>query len=496
MNMYIGIDLGTSAVKLLLVDETGAILNKVSEEYPLSFPYPGWAEQEPSDWWNACVRGIHRLTEGTDVSAIRGIGIGGQMHGLVILDEKDRVIRPAILWNDGRTSEETDWLNTVIGKEKLSELTANIAFAGFTAPKILWMRKHEEENFRRIRRIMLPKDYINYRLTGVHSCDYSDAGGTLLLDVRNKRWSEEMLEICGIREEQLPALYESSEVTGTLLPEVSKLLGLPEDVKVVGGAGDNAAAAVGTGTVGNGSCNISLGTSGTIFISSDHFCADPCNALHAFPHADGAYHLMGCMLSAASCNKWFCEEILKSGDMAGEQQMIAEEKLGNNPVFFLPYLMGERSPINDTDARACFLGMSMDSSRSDLLLAVLEGVAFALRDSLEVARSIGITVDSSMLCGGGARSPLWRRILANVLDLRLDLPQTEEGPGYGGAMLAMVGCGAYESVEECAKAMTRVTGSIFPEKELSARYQRQYEKFKKIYPALKEVFPELAGRRE
>lgn len=491
MSLFIGVDLGTSAVKLLLVDETGKILNSVTKDYPLYFPQPGWSEQNPADWWKAVQHGILQLTEHTDKSQIRGIGVGGQMHGLVALDERDAVIRPAILWNDGRTAEETEYLNTVVGREKLSALTGNIAFAGFTAPKLLWMQKHEPENFTRIAKIMLPKDYINYRLTGVHACDYSDASGMLLLDVEHRCWSKEMLEICGLQESQMPRLFESFEVIGTIQGFVSGALGLPRDCVVVAGAGDNAAAAVGTGVVGEGGCNISLGTSGTLFISSKRFGVDPNNALHAFAHADGGWHLMGCMLSAASCNKWLCEEILKTTDYAGEQVDITSDKLGRNRVFFLPYLMGERSPINDTDARACFLGMSMDSSRADLVQAVLEGVAFAIRDSLEVAKSLGVTPERSKLCGGGARSPLWRRILANVLDLPLDIPQTEEGPGYGGAMLAMVGCGVYPTVQACAEALVRVTDTVEPDKELAERYEEQYRKFRLIYPTLKSLFPKL-----
>ncbi|MBR0354321.1 MAG: xylulokinase [Oscillospiraceae bacterium] len=491
MNLYIGIDLGTSAVKLLLVDEKGSILNTVTKDYPLSFPQPGWSEQNPNDWWRAVQHGILQLTEHVDKSEIRGIGCGGQMHGLVALDENDAVIRPAILWNDGRTAEETDWLNTAVGKEKLSALTANIAFAGFTAPKLLWMKKHEPENFARIRKIMLPKDYINYRLTGVHACDYSDASGMLLLDVEHRRWSPEMLAICGVTEAQMPRLFESFEVIGTVRGFVSGALGLPRDCRVVAGAGDNAAAAVGTGTVGEGACNLSLGTSGTIFISSEHFGVDPHNALHAFAHADGHYHLLGCMLSAASCNKWFCDEILQTTDYAGEQAGITDEKLGRNRVYFLPYLMGERSPINDTDARGTFVGMSMDTGRADLLQAVLEGVAFAIRDSFEVAKSLGIRIERSKLCGGGARSPLWRKIFANVLNIELEIPQTEEGPGYGGAMLAMVGSGAYNSVADCARQLVSVRETVQPDPAIAARYEARYQTFKKIYPHMKDLFKEL-----
>ena len=327
---YIGIDLGTSAVKLLLMSGDGKILNVVSREYPLMFPKPGWSEQNPEDWIRETFAGIRELTADCDRAQIAGIGCGGQMHGLVALDAEDRVIRPAILWNDGRTEEETSWLNTEIGKARLSELTANIAFAGFTAPKLLWMKKHEPENFAKIRKIMLPKDYINYCLTGVHSCDYSDASGMLLLDVKNKCWSKEMLEICDLTEEQMPRLFESFDCIGTLLPEVAAELGLREDVKVVAGAGDNAAAAVGTGVVGEGGCNISLGTSGTIFISSEHFGVDPNNALHAFAHADGGFHLMGCLLSAASCNKWFCEDILGRTDFGAVQAEIDAERPGES----------------------------------------------------------------------------------------------------------------------------------------------------------------------
>ena len=441
MQLYIGIDLGTSAVKLLLADAEGRIRNTVTKEYPLLFPRPGWSEQEPAAWWRAVREGIPELLRGFDASLVAGIGCGGQMHGLVALDESDAVIRPAILWNDGRTAAEVDYLNQEVGKERLSEYTANIAFAGFTAPKLLWMRKQEPENFARIAKIMLPKDYINYRLTGVHACDYSDASGMLLLDVKHRRWSREMLELCAVSEGQMPKLFESWEVLGTLLPEAAETLGLPAGTRVVAGAGDNAAAAVGTGTVGDGACNISLGTSGTVFISSLRFGVDPMNALHAFAHADGNYHLMGCMLSAASCNKWFCDEILKSRDYTGEQAGITDDALGGNHVFFLPYLMGERSPINDTDARGCFIGMTMDTTRAELVQAVLEGVTFAIRDSFEVAKAIGLSIPRSKLCGGGAKSPLWQKITANILNIPIDLPQTEEGPGYGGAMLAMVGCG-------------------------------------------------------
>lgn len=491
MKLYIGVDLGTSAMKLLLMDGQGQIKNVVSKEYPLEFPQPGWSQQKPEDWRKALYEGIPELLKGFDAASVAGIGAGGQMHGLVVLDEQDRVIRPAILWNDGRTAKQVDYLNGVIGKEKLSALTANIAFAGFTAPKILWMKEKEPENFARIAKIMLPKDYINYILTGVHCCDYSDAAGMLLLDVEHKCWSKEMLEICGVTEQQMPKLFESFAPVGTVKADVAAALGLPENVVVCAGAGDNAAAAVGTGVVGEGGYNISLGTSGTVFISSEKFGVDPNNALHAFAHADGGWHLMGCMLSAASCNKWLLEDIFGTSDHSGEQAPITEEKLGENHVFFLPYLMGERSPINDTNARGTFIGMTMDTTRADLVQAVLEGVAFAIRDSVEVARSLGITIDSSKICGGGAKSPLWKRIFANVLNAELEVPVSEQGPGMGGAMLAMVACGEYDSVKDCCEKLCAVASVVKPEPELVAKYEARYQQFKKIYPAVKNLFPEI-----
>ncbi len=441
---YIGIDLGTSAVKLLLMEGNGKIVRVTSREYPLYFPHPGWSQQNPEDWYKQSMDGLCELLDGIDKSRVAGISFGGQMHGLVVLDENDQVIRPAILWNDGRTFRENDYLNQVIGKEKLSEYTANISFTGFTAPKILWMKNNEPENFARIKKIMLPKDYLAYRLTGVHCTDVSDASGMLLFDVKNRCWSEEMCEICGVRKEQLAKVYESYETVGTLLPEIAQKLGLPETVKVAAGAGDNAAAAVGTGTVGNGQCNISLGTSGTIFISSDQFAVDKNNALHAFAHADGHYHLMG-----------------------------------------------ERSPHNDPDARGTFIGMTMDTSRADMTQAVLEGVAFALRDSFEIAKSLGIQIDRTKICGGGAKSLLWKKIIANVLNVKVDVPETEEGPGYGAAILAAVACSEYASVEEAAQKLLKVVDTVEPDAELAAKYEERYAQFKQIYPTVKELFGKL-----
>lgn len=484
--LYIGIDLGTSAVKLLLMDENGKIHRKISREYPICFPQEGWAEQNPEDWYEQTILGLEELVANSEKEKIAGMSFSGQMHGLVILDQFDKVIRPAILWNDGRSGAETDYLNKVIGKEKLSKCTANIAFAGFTAPKLLWLKKHEPENFSKISKIMLPKDYLVYRLAGVHATDYSDASGMLLLDVRQKCWSKELLQICSIEASQLPKLCESFEEIGYLKEDIAMKLGLNPRLKVVAGASDNAAAAIGTGTVGEGMCNISLGTSGTIFISSSHFSVDSNNALHSFAHADGNYHLMGCMLSAASSNKWWVEEILKTKDYDREQLKI--RNLGENKVFYLPYLMGERSPHNNPKARGSFVGMTMDTTREMLSQAILEGVAFGLRDSLEVAKKLGIVIQQTAICGGGAKSLLWKQIIANVLNLKVNTISNEEGPSYGAAILAAVGCGEFSSVKEATNSLIKVKDTINPDSALVAKYEKQYQKFREIYPALKPVF--------
>lgn len=490
MEYYIGIDLGTSSVKLLLVGEGGEILNSASRDYPLFFPHPGWSEQNALDWWAAIEECIPELLSGFDGSLVRAIGVAGQMHGLVTLDAEDEIIRPTILWNDGRTDKETEYLNDVIGKPKLFEYTGNIAFAGFTAPKILWMRENEPENFEKIDKIMLPKDYIGYLLTGVFATDLSDAAGTLLLDVKMRRWSEEMLKICGITKKQLPALYESFEVTGKIKPTLAESFGINPDAVVIAGAGDNAASAIGTATVGGGGCNISLGTSGTVFVSGKEFFGDENQAIHAFCHSDGGYHLLACMLSAASCTKWFCEKVIRT-DFAALEAAIGDGMLGKNEIFFLPYLMGERSPINDTDATGLFIGLRPDSTDADMYLALLEGVAFALKDNIEIIRNMGVDIKESCICGGGAKSSLWLKIVAAVLDIPLTLPESENGAGYGAALLSMVGAGKFDSVHECAKSFFKAKKIITPDGDLAALYRERYEKYKRIYPIVKGLYKEL-----
>lgn len=479
-----------SILGALLVAADGRILSENTQTYPVFYPQTGWSEQNPEDWFAAAMRGISALLEGQDKSSVAGISFGGQMHGLVILDENDEVIRPAILWNDGRSAPQTAYLNEVIGTDALAKYTGNIAFAGFTAPKILWVKENEPQNFAKIAKIMLPKDYLAYRLSGAFCTEYSDASGLLLLDAEKRDWSQKMCDVCGISVQMLPKLYESFSVVGTLKGEIAEAMGLSKEVKVIAGACDNAAAAVGTGVVGEGGCNISLGTSGTLFVSSESYQAPEVHSLHSFCHADGGWHLMGCILSAASCNAWWSDNILKTKDYAAEQAGL-EEKMGKNEVFFLPYLMGERTPHNDVNARGAFIGMRPDTGRGDMTLAVLEGVAFALRDCLEEGKAAGAKVERTMLCGGGAKSPLWRKIVANVMNMPVDIPQTEQGPGFGAAMLAMVGCGEYESVRHAAKSIVRVKETILPDEGIARDYEYRYRMFKRMYPALRDIFKQF-----
>ncbi len=481
--MYIGIDLGTSSVKMILCDGDGNVLKSVTEEYPIYYPKEGYSEQNPKDWYDKTIEGLKKLTVGYE-DKIRAIGVAGQMHGLVMLDENDCVIRNAILWNDSRSVKECEYLNEVIGKEKMTAMTANIAFPGFTAPKIMWVRDNEKENFSRCRKIMLPKDYLVYNLTGKFVTDVSDVSGMLLYDVKNRCYSKEMLEICSINEDMLPQVKESYEKCGTVKKEIADELKWGE-VAVATGGGDNAAAAVGLGVVEDGMCSISLGTSGTVFISSDTFGVDKENALHSFCHANGKYHLMGCILSAASCNKWWIEDILDSTDYGSLEDESAN---GENKVFYLPYMMGERSPHNDPYARGTFAGMSMDTKRSDMGKAVLEGVCYALRDCVEAAERCNIKILEARVCGGGAKSRLWMHMLANILKTDVVKPVCEEGPSYGGAILAMVADGKYESVKEACDSVVKMKEKITYDPIAAKKYDEGYERFKKLYSCLKGWF--------
>ncbi len=463
MSLFIGIDLGTSAVKIILTDEKGSILKAVSREYPLSFPHPQWSEQNPEDWWNAVQSGIEELIDGTDSHDIKAIGCAGQMHGLVMMDESGNVLRPAILWNDTRTGKQNDYLNNTVGTEKLRSLTGNISFAGFTAPKVLWVKENEPDIFSKCRKICLPKDYINYRLTGVFATDVSDASGTLYFDVEKRCWSDEMLGILGIDRSFLPGVFESSCVIGK-----THICGLSADV--VAGAGDNAGAAIGTGTYESGRCNISLGTSGTVFIPTESFVLPANSALHSFCHADGRYHLMGCILSAASCNKWLNETVFEGGYDVEPSPPSADDTL-----WFMPYLSGERCPHNDGDVKGAFIGVTHAVTREDMQKAVFEGVAFAIRDCLELCPD---RITKATVCGGGTRSDAWMRILADALGIQLSIIGSE-GPSYGAALLA-----------SGARPEPQAKEIINPDLKFKEIYDIKYSKFKKLYPMLKDFYKE------
>jgi xylulokinase len=487
---FIGIDIGTTSVKLIAVDEQGNVVRSASREYPIYFPKALWSEQNPEDWWSRTLDGLKELIACLDKDQIKALSFSGQMHGLVVLDEEDKVIRPAILWNDQRTEKQCKYLNEEIGQKKVSDWTGNLALTGFTAPKLLWLRENEPENFARVKKIMLPKDYVAYRMTGVFATDLSDASGTLYLDVKKRAWSKPMLELLGINEDQLPKLYESYQAVGTMSKELAVELGLRDDVKVAIGGGDQAVAAVGGGVVEPGSCSLSLGTSGVVFASTDRFFVDEKNSLHSFCHANGKYHQMGVTLAAAASLKWWVEEVNRSSDFDGLLNE-AEEAQIDDQVFFLPYLMGERTPHNDPNCRGTFIGMNMTHQRKHLTRAVLEGVAFSLRDTFEIMRSMGIGISRICINGGGAKSKLWCSIIADVLNVEVVKLNTNEGPAYGAAILATVGHGLFDTVESACSAFVKVTETIEPDTERAKLYDKKYEKFREIYPATRELFQKL-----
>ena len=480
MKTYIGADLGTSSIKLSLVDARGIILNEVSKDYPL-YQHDLYSEQNPLDWWEQFNIALEELLMSQDRNFIRAISFSGQMHGLVMLDKDDNVIRPCILWNDGRSEKETKYLNEEIGKEVLSELTGNIAYAGFTAPKVLWVKNNEPDNFKKIAKIMLPKDYLVYRLTGICATDFSDASGTLYLDVKNKVWSEKMLQILGISTENLPKLVESNDVVGVIKEEFKRAHNLP-DVMVVMGAGDNAASAVGMGVIKDGEINISLGTSGTIFIPTDEFVLPKENGLHSFANTTGRYHLMGCILTAASARKWWLESVLNTKDYGGSDK--ESENANTDHLYFLPYLSGERSPHNDVNAKGAFIGLTHSTTRAAMSKAIMEGVAFALRDCLEIAKEGGREFKKATICGGGSNSDVWVQILSDILNIPI---YKGSGSGsFGAALLAMSGA-ENKSLEEICANTVKYGKEFKPNQKSVEYYDNKYKVFKRLYPALKDI---------
>lgn len=489
MGIYLGCDLGTSGLKVTLVNDRGDVIRSLSCSYPLLLPKEGYSEQNPIEWFSALRKAVKDGVKGEERKEVRGISISGQMHGLVALDSKGVPLRNAILWNDSRSTQECAYLNATVGEKKLMGETGNIAFPGFTLPKILWMKNNEPSLYRRIAHVLLPKDYLVYRLCGVFSTDYSDASGTLVLDVRNRKWSKAMIKLSGLPESAYPPLRFSQEKVGCLSESAASELGLSEKVFVLAGSGDNAAGALGDGVVGDGQANISLGTSGTIFLSSPEYHCRGRGSIHSFLAADGSYCLLSCALSSASSLKWLMENVLLTTDYAIEQRRVPQRKLGRNSVYFLPYLMGERSPINDPFARGAFLGMSLDTKRGDMALAVMEGVAFSLRQSYEAMKESGAKFTSVHLTGGGATNPLWRRILANVLKTRLGYLNAEAGASYGMGLLCLVSEGIL-TFQDLPK-LTQKVEIINPSPDLAALYEDRYQKWKLLYPALRGVYKKI-----
>jgi len=488
--LFIGGDLGTSALKLTLIDEKGRIIRSLSISYPVSYPLSGLSEQDAESYLEAFEKGIGELLKAEEKPDVMGLAIDGQMHGLVALDEKGEPLRKVILWNDSRSTEECRYLNETIGKEVLLAETGNIAYPGFTLPKILWMKNHEPNLYAKIAHVMLPKDYLVYRLTGEFSTDYSDACGTLLLDVKNKRWSEKMIQLSGLPISVLPPLHVSSEKVGHLTSAIAKRLGLSSDVFVLAGAGDNAAGALGSGAAQNGHAVISLGTSGTISLASENYVYASNGAIHSFIGADGGYFLLSCMLSAASCVSWYLGQILQQNDYAKLYAAIDSEKLGQNHVYFLPYLMGERSPINDPSARGCFIGISPTTTQADLTQSILEGVAFALRDSFDALKQCGAQIERCSLTGGGAKSPLWCQLMSDVFAMDFSLLSSQSGASYGMGLLCLVHAGIYSSIEEVEKTLVATT-ICHPQQEKASLYEKRYHEWKLLYPAIKGTFSSL-----
>jgi len=492
---WLGIDIGTGGSRALLVDARGDVKASFTAAHEdMHMQRPLWAEQRPENWWDACqvaVKGV--LAEagvtGTDV---RGIGLSGQMHGLVLLDESNAVIRPALIWCDQRSQAQVDFINRTVTAAKVLEFTANPVVTGFTLPKLLWVRDNEPQQFARVRKMLLPKDYIRFCLTGEFASEVSDASGTSLFDVVKRDWSFDMANALGLDHGILPRVYESSEITGTLLPSVAKSLGLTAGTPVVGGGGDQAASAVGNGIVETGIVSCTLGTSGVVFAHMDEPHYDPKGRVHTFCHAvPGKWHVMGVTQGAGLSLQWMRNQLAPGEEYSNLTKEAATAECGSQGLFWLPYLMGERTPHLDATARAAWVGLTAKHTRSDLIRSVIEGVSYSQQDGLAIIEEMGVPVTSVRISGGGARSAFWKQILADVFAKRVTTLESQEGSAYGAALLAMVGTGAFASVEEACRATIREVESIEPRPVESARYQKLHRVFQAIYPALKTVYGQI-----
>ena len=506
MSVYLGIDIGTSGTKTVAMREDGTILASSTFEYPLECPRPGWSQQNPDDWWEASVKGVRAVLKAGQIkpNSVKGIGLSGQMHGSVFLDRSHRVIRPALLWNDQRTVAECEQIESKAGgRKKLIRMVANPALTGFTAPKILWLRNNEPRNYEKLSQILLPKDYVRFKLTGEFATEVSDASGTLLLDIKRRKWSKRLLSLLEIETNLLPTVYESEDVTGVLNSSAAGELGLPAGVPVVGGGGDQAAGAIGNGIVKKGVVSATMGTSGVVFAHSDEVQIDPEGRVHTFCHAvRGKWHVMGCVLSAGGSLQWYRNQLGEAEVRAAKRKKIdpyelitaqaAQAPAGSEGLIFLPYLTGERTPHADPHARGAWIGLSLRHGRSHLIRSVIEGATYAMRDSLEIIQQMNIPVRQIRLSGGGARSSFWRQVQADIYGKKVCTINAEQGPAYGVALLAAAGTGAYKNVvQACQKTITLATETT-PDRKAKAVYNRFYPLYGNMYRSLKNDFAALA----
>jgi xylulokinase len=493
----LGLDVSTTGSKAVLIDDTGRVVESATNAHPLSTPRPAWSEQDPADWWSASVASIRRVLDASGVKPeeVVGVGMTGQMHGLVLLDRAGEVLRPAILWNDQRTAAQCASITEAVGKDRVLQITGNPVLPGFTAPKIVWVRENEPEVYARVAKFLLPKDYVRYRLSGAMVCDVSDASGTSVFDVGRRTWSDEILAALRIPREWVPEVTESPVVSGRVNAEGARLTGLREGTPIVSGAGDNAAAAVGTGIIRPGVISASLGTSGVVFAPLESYQPEPAGRLHAFCHAvPGQWHLMGVMLSAAGSLRWYRDAIGGASPPSFDELVneAGDVAAGAEGLLFLPYLSGERTPHPDPDARGAFVGLSLRHGRGHLTRAVLEGVAFGLKDSVELMKPLGLNVARVRVAGGGTRSPVWRQILADVFDAQLATTDATEGAAYGAALLAGVGAEVFESVEAASDRAVREVEQVRPGANVG-RYAKLYPRYRALYPALAPEFKAMAA---
>jgi len=493
MGALIGIDIGTTGTRALAINERGEVVAAASAAYPLHLPHPGWAEQDPEDWWRATRSAIRSLTARL-TEPVAAIGLTGQMHGAVFLDEQDRVIRPAILWNDQRTARQCEAIEHRVGSDRLRQIAGNPALTGFQAPKILWLREQEPENYRRLRRVLLPKDFVRLHLTGTYATDTSDAAGTLLLDLARRDWSDELLATLELEREMFPSVFEGPMSTGTILPRVADELQLPRGIVVAAGAGDNAAAAIAAGIISSDRMSVSIGTSGVLFVHSDDLRYDPLGRVHAFCHCvPGAYHLMAVTLSAGGSLRWW-RDLLGESDYTPLADEAAALPPGAEGLLFLPYLTGERTPHADPYVRGAFIGLTARHTRAHLTRAVMEGVAFSLRDGYECLRAVSVSsIADVRATGGGARHPLWRQILADILGIPIRALAIDEGAAYGAALLAGVASGIYASVEEACSLVRMQDDVTLPDPERHERYGELFTLYRSLYEPLRSVSWKLAG---